>query len=100
MMYEYGGKMYYLKESQRIAKKFSKRIKVDGVIYDSYRQAAYHLKISRATLSKYVNLGYFRGRKLEALGPEKNDDKVSEYVDNIKSKEAEKKTYSREGVFF
>ena len=104
MIYHYGGKMYYLKESQRISKKFSKRIMVDDQIYDSYRQAAYHLKTSRATLSKYIAKGEFHGHKLTPLPPlpcEKIlDDKSAEYVDNNKSKDAENPIYSREGVFF
>lgn len=77
---------------------------VDGQIYDSYRQAAYHLKTSRATLSKYASKGEFNGHKLTPLPPsiceEILDVNSAEYVDNNKCKEASNKTYSREGVFF
>lgn len=90
--------MYYLKESQRVSRKFSKRLQVDDQVFDSYRQAAYHLKTSRATLSKYVSKGEFHGHKLIPLPP--IVDKAPEIVDNNKSMEAEKPIYSREGVFF
>jgi hypothetical protein len=77
---------------------------VDDQVFDSYRQAAFHLKTSRANLSKCIAKGEFHGRKLTPLPPipcEKILDADSaDSVDNDKSKEAEKKIYSREGVFF
>lgn len=93
--------MYFRIESERIGKKFSKRVMIDGVIYPSLRHAAHALEISRATMSKYCKLGEYKGKKISIIGIDKNYKKNEENIkisgDNIGSKEA---PFAREGIFF
>ena len=85
--------MYYQLESERIGKKFSKRVMIDGVVYNSLLQASNALNISRASMTKYAKLGEFRGKKISFVDLDKN------YKLND-TKESTDAPYAREGIFF